>query len=298
MRVYYNECNKKKCSMLNALMCDGHISKGDIDDRSIKDVEAKDLHGYDRCHFFAGIGLWDYALNLAGWKNNLPVWTGSCPCQPFSTAGRQKAQEDDRHLWPEWERLIKECRPATVFGEQVANAITKGWLDDVYQGLETQGYAVGSVVLPACSVGAPHKRDRLWFVADTEYGWQGRNKARLSRKWLDYSKKEERSAARHEFGNGCSMGNNKNTGLQNWRKKTSIQSSLLKQQFGQPRSNDFWQATEWINCPDNKPRAIEPSIPLLAHGDTERMGLIHAAGDAIVPEVAAEFISAYILAQE
>ena len=169
MKVYYNESDKKKCAMLLQLMRDGHISKGDIDDRSITDVQASDVARYDRAHFFAGIGLWDHALNLARWPKNMRVWTGSCPCQPFSTAGRQEGKDDDRHLWPGWERLITECKPPVIFGEQVANAVSKGWLDDVYQGLEAEDYAVGSAVLPACSVGAPHKRDRLWFVGYSEY---------------------------------------------------------------------------------------------------------------------------------
>ena len=167
--VYYNEFDKKKCAALKELMADGHISTGDIDDRPIQEVKPDELKGYTRCHFFAGIGLWDYALELAGWPTDRPVWTGSCPCQPFSSAGRQKGKADDRHLWPYWQRLIEECRPATVFGEQVASAVAHGWLDDVYQGLEAKGYAVGSAVLPACSVGAPHKRDRLWFVGHTEH---------------------------------------------------------------------------------------------------------------------------------
>ena len=168
MKTYYNEYDKKKCYALKQLMADGHISKGEIDDRPIQEVMPDDIKDYTRCHFFAGIGLWDYALELAGWEQDRHVWTGSCPCQPFSSAGRQKGKTDDRHLWPEWFRLIKKCGAATIFGEQVATAITKGWLDDVYQGLEAQNYAVGSVVLPASSVGAPHRRERLWFVAHAE----------------------------------------------------------------------------------------------------------------------------------
>lgn len=119
MKVYYNEFDNKKCSALSQLMKDGHIIKGDIDDRPIQQVRPEDVQGYDRCHFFAGIGLWDYALNLAGWKEDSPVWTGSCPCQPYSTGGKQESQNDPRHLWPEWERLIIKCRPPVFFGEQV-----------------------------------------------------------------------------------------------------------------------------------------------------------------------------------
>lgn len=174
--AYYNEIDPFAAQWLRNLIAKGLIADGDVDERSIKDVRAADLKGYTQCHFFAGIGGWSRALLLAGWSDARHVWTGSCPCQPFSVAGKQKAQADDRHLWPAWFALIRECRPAIIFGEQVTGAIAKGWLDDVYQGLEGEGYAVAAAVLPACSVGAPHKRDRVWFVAHTdESGPQGRN---------------------------------------------------------------------------------------------------------------------------
>jgi len=271
VKVYYNEIDPKKCAMLSQLMRDGHIRKGDIDDRSIRDVQPADVKGYERAHFFAGVGLWDYALDLAGWKQDTPVWTGSCPCQPFSSAGRQKAQADDRHLWPEWERLIRECGPATVFGEQVASAIAKGWLDDVYEGLEAEGYACGSAVLPACSVGAAHRRERLWFVAHSESSDFTRVRSKPDRKPCG-------------FADNGALGNADSAGPQ--RRATM-------QQCADQRPS--WQTglAEWSLCADGKERLIEPGIPLLAHGDTERVGLIHAAGDAIVPQVAAEFIGAF-----
>lgn len=282
MKTYYNEFDKQKCAMLSQLMKDGHITKGDIDDRSIKEVQPEDIKGYTRCHFFAGIGLWDYALNLAGWEDDKTVWTGSCPCQPFSTAGRQKGKTDDRHLWPEWFRLIKECHPSTIFGEQVANAVAKGWLDDVYQGLEAEDYAVGSVVLPACSVGAPHKRDRLWFVANREV-LQRSNSNLETREMQRKTPKFREGSLQGAMGNTSSTrpqrhgGFEQEHGSQGW-----------KDQERHP-----WQTGVCLNCPDGKQRLIEPSIPLLVDGDAERVGIIHAAGDAIVSQVAAEFIKAY-----
>jgi DNA (cytosine-5)-methyltransferase 1 len=101
------------------------------------------------------------ALRLAGWPDDRPVWTGSCPCQPFSAAGAGKAADDERHLWPAWLPLIAEWRPPVVFGEQVEAAIGWGWLDAVFADLEAEGYACGAAVLPACSVGAPHIRPTL-----------------------------------------------------------------------------------------------------------------------------------------
>jgi DNA (cytosine-5)-methyltransferase 1 len=164
MPAWYNEIDPYAAQWLRNLIDAGHIAPGDVDERSIVDVRADDLAGYEQCHFFAGIGGWSLALRLAGWSDARPVWTGSCPCQPFSAAGQGKAADDERHLWPAWFSLIRELRPAVVFGEQVEAAIGWGWLDAVFADLEGEGYACGAAVLPACGVGAPHIRQRLWFV--------------------------------------------------------------------------------------------------------------------------------------
>ena len=126
MAVYYNEIDKYAAQWLRNLIAAGHLPAGDVDERSIVDVRPADLKGYTQCHFFAGIGGWSYALRLAGWGDGRPVWTGSCPCQPFSVAGSGKARSDARHLWPAWFRLIKAVQPAIIFGEQVAGAINCG----------------------------------------------------------------------------------------------------------------------------------------------------------------------------
>ena len=159
----YNEIDQHCCDWLSNLMDAGAITPGKIINRSILELTPDDVRAYDRVHFFAGIGVWDYALNLAGWTGR-SVWTGSCPCQPFSTAGQGKAGDDARHLWPAWSALIAKCRPAVVIGEQVEAAIGWGWLDLVFSDLEAEGYACAETVLPAASVGAPHIRNRVWFV--------------------------------------------------------------------------------------------------------------------------------------
>ena len=166
MSAYYNEIEPFAVEWLRNLIAAGHIADGIVDDRSIVDVEPSDLDGFTQCHFFAGIGVWSHALRLAGWPDDRPVWTGSCPCQPFSVAGQQKGKDDDRHLAPHWLELITQCRPNVMFGEQVEAAIRKDWLDDLQVHLEAEDYACGAIVLPACSVGAPHLRQRLWFVAE------------------------------------------------------------------------------------------------------------------------------------
>ena len=317
--VYYNEFDKKKCAALKQLMDDGHISKGDIDDRPIQEVQGYDLQGYTRCHFFAGIGLWDYALNLAGWEEGRRVWTGSCPCQPFSAAGRQAGKADDRHLWPEWLRLIEECQPPTIFGEQVASAITHGWLDDVYQGLEKEDYSVGSIILPASAVGAPHRRERLWFVADLQ------GKHSNERQGGNRVEKCGETRIQRETGTSCGTlgdtrcvteGNEKSGFGGEWEHSNSEKirsekgygpsdtSSMGHTHGERPQGlagngypkegpKQAWSAGVWIDCPDGKQRLIEPTIPLLANGFPERVGVLHCAGDAIVPQVATEFIRAF-----
>lgn len=163
--AYYNEIDPYAADWLRNLIAAGHIAPGDVDERSIEDVHPDDLRSYTQCHFFAGIGVWSYALRRAGWPDDRPVWTGSCPCQPFSAAGKGTAFDDERHLWPAWHWLIQECRPPIVFGEQVASKDAEPWLDLVSTDLEALGFAPAAVAFPSASVGAPHKRDRTYFVA-------------------------------------------------------------------------------------------------------------------------------------
>jgi DNA (cytosine-5)-methyltransferase 1 len=165
-RAYYNEVDAYAAQWLRNLIAAGLITAGDVDTRSILDVRPSDVAGYTRCHWFAGIGVWDYALGLAGWPADRPVWTGSCPCQPFSAAGGRAGFADERHLWPSWHHLIRECGPGEVFGEQVASKDGLAWLDLVQADLEGSGYAFWAADLCAAGVGAPHIRQRSWFVAD------------------------------------------------------------------------------------------------------------------------------------
>lgn len=167
---YYNEYEPKTAAWLRELIKVGAIPDGHVDERSIAEVSPDDLRGFTQCHFFAGIGGWSLALQLAGWSSDRPVWTGSCPCQPFSSAGKGLGAADERHLWPVFFELIRKCRPEHVFGEQVEGAVGKGWLDGICGDLEGEGYACGSAVLGAHSVGAPHIRQRLYWVADSTNG--------------------------------------------------------------------------------------------------------------------------------
>jgi|SRR6516164_178148 len=178
MAAYYNENDRFAAAWLRELIKAGLIADGEVDERSIVDVRPEDLRGFRQCHFFAGIGGWSLALRLAGWPDDREVWTGSCPCQPWSDAnvwqGGGQGDADPRHLWPAWFRLWRECRPNVGFAEQVASAVRRGWLDEVFGDLESIDYACGAIGLPACGVGADHGRRRVWWVADADSaGWQG-----------------------------------------------------------------------------------------------------------------------------
>ncbi|MCS6455982.1 DNA cytosine methyltransferase [Burkholderia thailandensis] len=150
---------------LRNLIAAGHIAPGDVDERSIEDVRPDDLRVYDQCHFFAGIGVWSHALRRAGWPDDRPVWTGSCPCQPFSSAGKGAGFDDERHLWPAWYWLIGECRPPVIFGEQVASSAVEPWIDLVRADMEALDYPFGCVPFPSAGVGSPHIRDRAYWMA-------------------------------------------------------------------------------------------------------------------------------------
>jgi DNA (cytosine-5)-methyltransferase 1 len=167
---YYNEFDADMADWLRDLMSEGLIPQGDVDERSIVDVQPTDLRGYVQCHFFAGISGWPLALRLAGVPASRRLWTGSCPCQPFSCAGKRRGTMDSRHLWPVWVRLIAECNGLygvpTVFGEQVASADGRLWLAGVRASLENLAYAVGAADLCSAGVGAPNIRQRLFWVAD------------------------------------------------------------------------------------------------------------------------------------
>ena len=164
--VYYNEIDPKAAAWLRELIKAGAIAPGEVDARSILDVTPADLKGFTQCHFFAGIGVWSYALRLAGWPDDREVWTGSCPCQPFSAAGKGGGFADERHLWPSWFHIIEQCRPPNIFGEQVASKNADAWIDLVHDDLEAVGYSFGAVPFPAAGIGAPHIRDRTYWLAD------------------------------------------------------------------------------------------------------------------------------------
>jgi DNA (cytosine-5)-methyltransferase 1 len=165
--AFYNEIDPFAAAWLRELIAAGHIAPGIVDERDIRDIRPADLAGFVQCHFFAGIGVWSYALRRAGWPDDHPIWTGSCPCQPFSAAGKGDGFADERHLWPAWQWLIEQCEPEQVAGEQVASGSANLWLDLVQADLEGMGYSFGCVPFPAAGGGSPNIRDRAFWLAHT-----------------------------------------------------------------------------------------------------------------------------------
>jgi DNA (cytosine-5)-methyltransferase 1 len=382
---FYNEIDPYAADWLENLILAGHLPGGKVDRRSIRDIKPEELEAWSRAHFFAGIGGWPLALRIAGFPATESVWTGSCPCQSFSAAGDQAGLDDPRNLWPPWFAQIRERRPDTIFGEQVSNAIGFGWLDGISRDLEGEGYTVGACVLGAFSVGAPHIRKRLYWVAFTRQQSEGRQ---LFRSGEGHSANGSRASGEPRGSGGTGrMGESFNTrlerhagngngGSQSGRIGTESTGSASQasgdgervgdsargrfgidgspsgesrhpdesdttdgrlehtSEFGGVRSTEggsgeeaerrecdtgrladaehdggrldesrrgpqgrevnFWSDYDLVPCSDGKARRVGPGIQPLAHGVSARVGKLRAAGNAIVPQVAAEFIKAFM----
>lgn len=276
MAAYYNEIDPYAAQWLRNLISAGHIAPGDVDERSIEDVAPIDLIGYTQCHFFAGIGIWSHALRIAGISDETPVWTGSCPCQPFSSAGQGRGFADERHLWPAFSHLIEQCQPAIVVGEQVAGKDGGIWIDLVQADMEAMDYAFGAVPFPSCSVGGPHRRERTY--------WLGYSKRARLEGFARYDSTTEwprpsRSTAKA----GCLGSVADAHGEQARVSRFARQSRATR---------GYWASADWIPCRDGYWRPVQPGTFPLAHGVPNRMGKLRGYGNAIVPQEAQAFIEA------
>jgi DNA (cytosine-5)-methyltransferase 1 len=315
--AYYNENDPRAAAWLRELIKEGHIASGHVDGRSIDDVRPGDLVGYTQCHFFAGIGGWSYALRLAGWPDDRAVWTGSCPCQPFSAAGKGGGFDDPRHLWPSFGYLIDQHAPSVIFGEQVASPAGLAWLDVVLADLEGSDYACQAADLCAAGVGAPHIRQRLYWVAhhhhlgriehaqrngeavargeegargddagrrgelgDVSGEGSGRYSGAIPRAKGGAERGVRRQLDEPEL--ASRLGNNNNTGLEGRGVSAG----------GRAGERAPWTPSDVVWCRDGKWRPVEPGSFPLAHGIPGRVGLLRGYGNAIVPQVAAAFIEA------
>ena len=323
--AYYNENNPFAASWLKELIKAGMIAPGEVDDRSIEDVTPNDLMGYTQYHFFAGIGVWSYALRCAGWPDDRPVWTGSCPCQPFSVAGKQKGFSDERHLWPVWFRLIAECKPFIVFGEQVASRGGFTWFDAVSSDMENAGYTCGAVDTCAAGFGAPHIRQRLYWVAYADGEQSYRSRCQQSGRRAEFADgggiigladpafrgdgafhgkpvkgvRPQKATGGHGFSGG--LGNAGGTGLEGYaghgdgetgRQEQDRSASTAGRNGGSLPTDGFWRNADWLLCRDGKWRPVEPGTFPLAHGTAARVGRLRGYGNAICAPQAEVFIRA------
>lgn len=308
--VYYNENDPQAAQWLRNLINAGHIAPGEVDERSIEDVRPDELRSYAQCHFFAGIGIWSYSLRLAGWPDDRPVWTGSCPCQPFSPSGKREGFADERHLWPAWFHLIEHGKQpgVPVYGEQVANRHGLAWFDLVCADLEAAGYACRAVDLCAAGFGAPHIRQRLYFQACRSQSRMGKSRrARLQGQpgsgherrepgWLEANAIGSAAAPSAVSWMADANGQGGRAGLRHREPGEERRHELAdgSSADGQPSRpgpvNGRWEAADWLWCRDQRWRPVEPGTFPLVDGAASRVVRLRAYGNGIVPEVAAAFI--------
>ncbi|WP_407212821.1 DNA cytosine methyltransferase [Enterobacter hormaechei] len=310
--AYYNEIDPFAAQWLRNLIAGGHIAPGEVDERSIEDVTPDDLRGFTQCHFFAGIGVWSHSLRLAGWPDDKPVWTGSCPCQPFSAAGKGDGFADERHLWPAFFHLISERRPQHVFGEQVAAGNANAWFDLVQADLEGMDYAFWLVPFTSAGIGAPHIRERAYWVAHagSQHESATGNQTGLAacRRGCAVGGLADASGERCErinpllqrkepgrnaenlpktTGNGpsCGMGNANVSRLERLsghdgaagRERATgrfTEHGGMVDEFRPLEVNGFWRDADWLLCRDGKWRPVEPGTFPLVDGAAARLGRV------------------------
>ncbi|WBT25740.1 DNA cytosine methyltransferase [Enterobacter hormaechei] len=299
----YSEIDPFAAQWLRNLIAGGHIAPGEVDERSIEDVSPDDLRGFTQCHFFAGIGVWSHSLRLAGWPDDKPVWTGSCPCQPFSAAGKGDGFADERHLWPHFFHLISERRPQHVFGEQVAAGNANVWFDLVQADLEGMDYAFGLVPFTSAGIGAPHIRERAYWVAHANseiddrrwnvrtHGWDeypdGCNPGKLAN-----TNGEREESARNGSGTGESWRGGEISGVGDaditrlerlggddcaaGREGSDGPVAEAGLHMWPLEVNGFWRDADWLLCRDGKWRPVEPGTFPLVDGAAARLGRVES----------------------
>lgn len=317
-RAYYNEIDQFCAGVLKRRIADGLLPPGDVDDRDIRSVQPADLAGYAQVHLFAGIGGFALAARLAGWPDELPLWTGGYPCQPFSVAGLRLGASDDRYLWPEVSRLLRsvEERPAWGLFENVDGHRDLG-LDRTLFDLEALGYASRPFWIPACAVEAPHERMRVWIVArsldmadatgercrepqerpapaDRAQSDRDPRVALANASDGQFPESQRQPQGRDGAGStGAALSPMVDATRERWREgwaEPGVRGGRSAAARPGGAGGDPWDGAVWIECADGKLRRTQPGLGLLAHGIPDRVARLRALGNAIVPEVAARIL--------
>lgn len=225
-------------------------------------------------------------FRATAYAGGLDILTGGFPCQPYSLAGQRKGKDDERHLWPEMLRIVRECAPRYVVGENVRGLV--GWngglvFEEVCADLESEGYEVQPFVLPACGVGAPHRRDRVWFVAHANHKGGSNRHGQVQRTHGEVRQRDNGAKSCYADVNFASNSVRRGE-RQNYRHRES----------GQP--NEKSKDTNWKDF---------PTVPFVCGGDDGlpeqldgitllkwRRESIKAYGNAIVPQVAYQIFKA------
>lgn len=286
--AYYNEKDEYAAQWLRNLIAAGHVAPGEVDERSIVDVVPDEIRGFRQVHFFAGIGIWSLSLRRAGWSDSRSVWSGSCPCQPFSAAGKRAGIADERHLWPAFYHLISVCKPDLVLGEQVASRDGLGWLEGVQADLEAAGYAVGAV--DTCAAGFRseqgvegfHIRQRIYWAAQR---LANADDARPQGRGQRGNGADERAIGPRGVAGGMADANGRYAGAE--REQPSRQHGLVAANNG----------VDWLLCSDGKYRPVESGTFPLAHADPQRVGRLRAYGNALDLAQAQGFVEAVMACQ-
>jgi len=301
---------------------------------------------------FTGIGGFDLAAEWIGWENvfqvewdkycqkvltkNFPnvtrygdikkfdgtkykglvnIISGGFPCQPFSNAGKRKGKEDDRYLWPEMLRVIREIKPSYVVGENVNGLVSMAdgeTLDRILSDMEGEGYQTEQFIIPACSVGAWHRRARIWIISYSNCSRNSQselqqtdissessrrskqvllNSINSSDRAIREQKREENSIQREYKEEGLSRkssgtskqipSNINNEGLQ--RSQEAGDSKSCREESNELSSRCYRGGEYW---------EIEPNVGRVANGVSNRVDRLKGLGNAIVPQVAYQIFKA------
>jgi len=256
---------------------------------------------------FSDIKELNYETLRSNGINNIDIITGGYPCQPFSVAGRKKGEEDPRHLWPEYFRLVKELRPTWVIGENVSGHVKQG-LDTVLEDLESEGYSTRTFSISASSIGANHKRERIWVLAHS--GRALREGTEFERTYANETEQGDANQSERSSGTPkLNVADSQREGLERLSEQSSTfsgenegsqfgnesggagnvanpDSERLKEQW---RSKSISTKGDKSECSSSEERVgwweFEPDVGRVAHGIPNRVDRLKALGNSLVPQI-------------